>query len=51
MALFSIVFLGAMCCWGLAVVITKKAQSNTFQLNYTLGLNLLFYGALIYPFV
>lgn len=49
--LFSLVFLGVMALWATAIVITKKANANTFQINYILGLALLFCGAMLYPFL
>lgn len=33
------------------MVITKRAKANTFQINFILGLALLFSGALAYPYV
>jgi hypothetical protein len=50
MALFSLFFLGAIACWSYGVVITKKTLSNTFQINYILGLAYIIYGAITYPF-
>lgn len=51
MSLFSVLFLGAMALWAFGIVITKKASANTFQINYILGLSLLFCGACVYPFL
>jgi F0F1-type ATP synthase membrane subunit a len=50
MSLFSFVFLGGIAVWAFGVVITKRAHSNTFQINYTLGLALIVFGAISYPF-
>lgn len=50
-AIFSIFFIFAILAWAFGVVITKRAQANTFQINYILGLCLLFSGAIAYPYV
>ena len=49
--LFSLVFLGAMAVWALGIVITKKAQANTFQINFMLGLVFVVLGAMAYPYL
>lgn len=49
-SIFSFVFLGVVWMWGFGVVTTKKAQANTFQVNFIMGFCMLFSGAMVYPF-
>lgn len=50
-SIFSFIFLIVIILWGFGIVICKKAIANTFQVNYIIGLGLLFCGGLVYPFV
>lgn len=50
MTFFSFLFLAGVACWALGIVITKRAHSNTFLINYTLGIAFMIYGGLSYPF-
>ncbi len=45
------VFLGTMAAWAVAIVITKKAKANTFQINYILGLVFVMLGGVAYPYL
>ena len=48
--LFSFLFMAGVACWALGIVVTKRAHSNTFLINYTLGFAFIAYGGLSYPF-
>jgi len=40
-----------MAMWGFAIVITKKAEANTFQVGFSLGFFFLFFSSMTYPFI
>lgn len=48
---FSLAFLLIMIAWAFGIVITKKAEANTFQINFNLGFCFIVSGSIAYPFL
>lgn len=49
-SIFSIVYISVVFLWAFGIVITKRCQANTFQINYMLGIALVVGGGVAYPF-